>query len=68
MRAGDLVVVFNSAPQRRTQRIEALTGDPYALHPVQATGADAVTKTSSYGRSSGTFSVPGRTVAVFTRS
>ncbi|MFF7200778.1 pullulanase-type alpha-1,6-glucosidase [Streptomyces sp. NPDC008141] len=68
MRAGDLVVVFNSTPQRRTQRIEALTGAPYALHPVQATGADAVTKTSSYERSSGTFSVPGRTVAVFTRS
>ncbi|WNO74962.1 pullulanase-type alpha-1,6-glucosidase [Streptomyces sp. AM8-1-1] len=68
MRAGDLVVVFNSTPQRRTQRIEALTGAPYALHPVQTTGADAVTKTSSYERSSGTFSVPGRTVAVFTRS
>lgn len=68
MRAGDLVVVFNSTPQRRTQRIEALTGAPYALHPVQATGTDAVTKTSSYERSSGTFSVPGRTVAVFTRS
>ena len=68
MRAGDLVVVFNAGPQRRTQRIEALTGAPYALHPVQAAGADAVTKGSSYERSSGTFSVPGRTVAVFTRS
>ncbi|MFE6127513.1 pullulanase-type alpha-1,6-glucosidase [Streptomyces sp. NPDC056437] len=68
MRAGDLVVVFNATPQRRTQRIEALTGAPYALHPVQAAGADAVTKSSSYERSSGTFSVPGRTVAVFTRS
>ncbi|MEV6784565.1 pullulanase-type alpha-1,6-glucosidase [Streptomyces sp. NPDC051098] len=68
MRAGDLVVVFNATPQRRTQRIEALTGAPYALHPVQATGADAVTKGSAYERSSGTFSVPGRTVAVFTRS
>ncbi|MET9667211.1 pullulanase-type alpha-1,6-glucosidase [Streptomyces sp. NPDC006475] len=68
MRAGDLVVVFNASPQRRTQRIEALTGAPYALHPVQAAGADAVTKSSSYERSSGTFSVPGRTVAVFTRS
>ncbi|WP_405569052.1 pullulanase-type alpha-1,6-glucosidase [Streptomyces sp. NBC_01167] len=68
MRAGDLVVVFNATPQRRTQRIEALTGAPYALHPVQAAGADAVTKGSSYERSSGTFSVPGRTVAVFTRS
>ncbi|MBC9726062.1 alpha-1,6-glucosidase domain-containing protein [Streptomyces sp. TRM68367] len=32
---------------------------------VQASGADAVVKASSYAADTGTFSVPGRTVAVF---
>ncbi|MFI9585608.1 pullulanase-type alpha-1,6-glucosidase [Streptomyces sp. NPDC052236] len=65
MRAGDLVVVFNATPQRQTQRVAALAGQAYALHPVQAAGADAVTKTASYEGSSGSFAVPARTVAVF---
>ncbi|WP_225830935.1 pullulanase-type alpha-1,6-glucosidase [Streptomyces sp. NK08204] len=68
MKLGDLVVVFNATPQRQEQRIGALAGTPYALHPVQADGADAVVKTSSYAADSGTFTVPARTVAVFTRA
>lgn len=68
MRLGDLVVVFNATPQRQEQRIEALAGTPYRLHPVQADGADTVVKTASYAAGSGTFAVPARTVAVFTRA
>ncbi|OKJ50193.1 sulfonate ABC transporter ATP-binding protein [Streptomyces sp. CB02009] len=66
MRLGDLVVVLNASPRQQTQRIPGLAGTPYALHPVQANGSDTVVKTSSYAPGSGTFTVPARTVAVFT--
>ncbi|MER5465292.1 pullulanase-type alpha-1,6-glucosidase [Streptomyces sp. NPDC002668] len=68
MRAGDLVVVFNATPERQTQRVTALAGKAYALHPVQLAGADSITKSASYEGSSGTFTVPARSVAVFSRS
>ncbi|WP_368661500.1 pullulanase-type alpha-1,6-glucosidase [Streptomyces sp. NA04227] len=67
MRLGDLVVVFNATPQEQSQRVEALSGVPYGLHRVQASGADSVVKSSRYQRGSGTFTVPARTVAVFAR-
>ncbi|MFE6787366.1 pullulanase-type alpha-1,6-glucosidase [Streptomyces sp. NPDC057680] len=66
MHLGDLVVVFNASPRQQTQRVPGLAGTPYALHPVQANGSDTVVKTSSYAPGSGTFTVPARTVAVFT--
>ncbi|MCF3133305.1 pullulanase-type alpha-1,6-glucosidase [Streptomyces olivochromogenes] len=68
MQLGDLVVVFNATPQRQEQRITALAGAHYRLHPVQAAGADSTVKSSSYEAESGTFAVPGRSVAVFTRA
>ncbi|MEU1518169.1 pullulanase-type alpha-1,6-glucosidase [Streptomyces sp. NPDC005811] len=67
MELGDLVVVFNATPDEQKQRIVSLAGHGYRLHPVQASGADSTVKTSSYVRESGTFAVPGRTVAVFSR-
>ncbi|WP_329133617.1 pullulanase-type alpha-1,6-glucosidase [Streptomyces sp. NBC_00670] len=67
MRLGDLVVVFNATPEKQKQTVRAVAGTRYALHPVQAKGADAVVKGASYDRAAGTFTVPGRTVAVFTR-
>ncbi|MFF7964142.1 pullulanase-type alpha-1,6-glucosidase [Streptomyces sp. NPDC007903] len=67
MRLGDLVVVFNATPERQEQRITALAGTDYRLHPVQASGTDEVVKSASYASGSGTFTVPARTVAVFTR-
>ncbi|MEJ1196425.1 MULTISPECIES: pullulanase-type alpha-1,6-glucosidase [unclassified Streptomyces] len=68
MLLGDLVVVFNATPQQREQRIEAAAGTGYRLHPVQAAGADPVVKKSAYAAGTGTFTVPGRTVAVFERT
>ncbi|WP_031498586.1 pullulanase-type alpha-1,6-glucosidase [Streptomyces bicolor] len=65
MRLGDLVVVFNATPGKQEQRIDALAGQGYALHPVQASGADPIVKSSSFEEKTGTFAVPGRTVAVF---
>ncbi|MET9911732.1 pullulanase-type alpha-1,6-glucosidase [Streptomyces sp. NPDC006476] len=68
MELGDLVIVFNATPTRQEQRVQDLTGISYRLHPVQAAGADSIVKSSSYARKSGTFVVPGRTVAVFSRT
>lgn len=67
MTLGDLVVVFNAAPDARTQRVPALAGTAYALHPVQAAGADTVVKKSAYAAAKGEFTVPARSVAVFKR-
>ncbi|MFB6437365.1 pullulanase-type alpha-1,6-glucosidase [Streptomyces sp. NPDC056411] len=65
MRLADLVIVFNATPQQQRQTVGDLAGRPYALHPVQAHGADRTTASASYDRTSGTFTVPARTVAVF---
>ncbi|MEW2392617.1 pullulanase-type alpha-1,6-glucosidase [Streptomyces venezuelae] len=67
MKLGDLVVVLNASPQTRRQRVDAVRGVRYALHPIQASGADPTVKSAAYTRSSGTFTVPARTVAVFRR-
>ncbi|MER5906817.1 pullulanase-type alpha-1,6-glucosidase [Streptomyces mirabilis] len=68
MELGDLVVVFNATPKTQEQTVGALAGTAYALHPVQAAGADPIVKSSSYEAKTGMFAVPGRTVAVFSRT
>jgi hypothetical protein len=68
MELGDLVVVFNATPSAQQQRVGSLAGTGYRLHPVQAGGADATVKAASYAKGTGTFAVPARTVAVFTRT
>jgi pullulanase-type alpha-1,6-glucosidase len=67
MTLGDLVVVFNASPLAQAQKVASLAGTPYVLHPVQAAGADPVVKSSTYSASSGTFTVPARTVSIFLR-
>ncbi|WP_425577153.1 pullulanase-type alpha-1,6-glucosidase [Streptomyces enissocaesilis] len=67
MRAGDLVVVFNATPSEQKQRAAGLADTAYALHPVQAAGADATVRKSAYDPATGTFTVPARSVAVFTK-
>ncbi|MFF8265150.1 pullulanase-type alpha-1,6-glucosidase [Streptomyces virginiae] len=67
MTLGDLVVVFNATPTAQPQRVTALAGTGYRLHPVQAAGSDATVKQSAYDARTGEFTVPARTVAVFTR-
>ncbi|MFD0308830.1 pullulanase-type alpha-1,6-glucosidase [Streptomyces sp. NPDC127119] len=68
MELGDLVVVLNATPGAQEQKVADLKGTAYALHPVQAKGGDTVVKSASYAADSGTFTVPGRTVAVFSRT
>ncbi|MET9296008.1 pullulanase-type alpha-1,6-glucosidase [Streptomyces sp. NPDC003077] len=67
MRLGALVVVFNATPHAQSQTVPAAAGERYALHPVQARGADPVVKSAGFARATGTFTVPARTVAVFHR-
>jgi pullulanase-type alpha-1,6-glucosidase len=64
-RGPGVVVVFNATPAATTQTVGELAGTAFALHPVQAAGGDAVVKQSAYAAATGSFSVPGRTVAVF---
>ncbi|MFI5803049.1 pullulanase-type alpha-1,6-glucosidase [Streptomyces sp. NPDC051561] len=66
MRAGKLLIVFNATPSTQRQTVPALTGTAYALHPLQSAGSDATTKESTYTPTTATFTVPARTVAVFT--
>lgn len=67
MTLGDLVVVFNATPTARSQRVPALAGTAHALHPVQASGTDAVVRQAAYDPAKGEFTVPARTTAVFRR-
>ncbi|WP_030269160.1 pullulanase-type alpha-1,6-glucosidase [Streptomyces sp. NRRL B-24484] len=60
-----ITVVFNATPTARQQTLAALKGTGQALHAAQADGADAVVKQSAFDPATGTFTVPGRTVAVF---
>jgi alpha-1,6-glucosidase-like protein len=61
-----IVVVFNATPDAQTQIVPDLAGASYVLHPVQAGGSDAIVKTATYDQATGAFTVPARTVAVFT--
>lgn len=68
MELGDLVVLFNATPDAQRQRVGSLAGTGYRLHPVQAAGTDPTVKSADYAAPTGTFTVPARTVAVFTRT
>jgi pullulanase len=59
------VVVINAAPAAQGYAVQALVGQALQLHPVQAAGADPVVRGASYNAANGSFSVPGRSVAVF---
>ena len=65
-RSEGVVVVFNATPSATTQTVGALAGRRFTLSPVQAAGGDPVVKRSAYDAATGAFTVPARTVAVFT--
>ena len=60
-----IVVVFNVDKQIQSYQIPEFQNLEYLLHPVQASSKDPVVKESHFDPESGTFSVPGRTTAVF---
>lgn len=59
-----LLVVVNASDEATTQTVGALAGDRYRLSSVQAQGSDPVVKGTTWDRSTGTVTVPARTVAV----
>jgi pullulanase/glycogen debranching enzyme len=64
-RGGGVVAVFNASADETVQTVPALARRGYRLHPVQAHGGDPVVKGSAYRASTGSFTVPARTTAVF---
>jgi pullulanase-type alpha-1,6-glucosidase len=64
-RSKGVVVVFNASDEATSQTVASLAGRRYELHPVQAKSGDPVVRQSTYQATSGTFTVPARTVAVF---
>jgi hypothetical protein len=63
-----LLVVFNSTDEAVAPEVPGAAGAAYSLHPAQADGSDPVVKTATFDAGSGAFSVPARSVAVFSRS
>jgi pullulanase-type alpha-1,6-glucosidase len=61
--AEGIVVVFNASDEPTGQKVPGAAGARYRLHPALA---DPVTRTATYDGRTGTFTVPPRTVAVFT--
>ncbi|WEF34279.1 alpha-1,6-glucosidase domain-containing protein [Pseudoduganella chitinolytica] len=62
-----VVVVFNVDKVAKTVALPELAGRKLRLHPIQRNGSDAVVKTSGYDSRTGSFTIPGRTTAVFVR-
>ncbi len=60
-----IVVVINANDEGQVFTDASLAGMGLVLHPVQQSSVDDVVKTSAYDWTSGTFTVPGRTAAVF---
>ncbi|MBI1258421.1 MAG: pullulanase-type alpha-1,6-glucosidase [Chloroflexi bacterium] len=60
-----IVVLFNANTQAQSFTLDAAKGLPFYLHPIQANGSDPTVKRSSFDESSGAFTVPARTTAVF---
>ncbi|GAB3996368.1 hypothetical protein GCM10029992_16290 [Glycomyces albus] len=60
-----VTVVFNATPEAAGQTAESLSGTGAELHPVLADSADDAFEEAAFDDATGTFTVPGRTVAVF---
>jgi alpha-1,6-glucosidase, pullulanase-type len=59
-----VLVIFNASGQTLTQSLTELAGRDFHLSPIQAEGTDDVVRQTGFDRSTGTVSVPARTVAV----
>lgn len=60
-----VTVVFNASPQPARQQLPELRRAKVELHPVLRDSADPVSRRAAFDSSTGTFTVPARTVAVF---
>ena len=64
----DLVVIFNATPGTVTQKLRDLRGSDFSLHPHQRAGGDPILARSAFDPATGIFTVPARSVVVFTGS
>ncbi|THV24360.1 pullulanase-type alpha-1,6-glucosidase [Glycomyces paridis] len=62
---GSVTVVFNAGPDPVDQTVAEAAGSGAGLHPVLEDSADPVFAEAAFEDATGTFTVPGRTVAVF---
>jgi pullulanase-type alpha-1,6-glucosidase len=60
-----MVIVFNATPNTVTEQVAAAAGQRYVLDPFLLAGRDPIVKQSRNDPSTGSFTVPARTVAVF---
>ncbi len=60
-----VLVVFNALSQPVTYSDAALKGSAFELHPLQASSADPLTRSSTFDAAAGSVTVAGRTTAVF---
>ncbi|WP_454041192.1 pullulanase-type alpha-1,6-glucosidase [Cellulosimicrobium sp. Marseille-Q8652] len=59
-----LLAVLNASPEPVTETVGALAGRDYVLSPVQQEGGDDVVRATTWDATTGTVTVPARTVAV----
>ena len=64
-RRKDVVVLINADKTARQFQDAAFTGQQFVLHPILASSEDALVRTSSFNKTTGTFVIPERTTAVF---
>ena len=58
-------MLVNATPQTQTFGDAAFRRQKLVLHPVQAFSQDPVVRTAKFQSSTGTFTIPARTTAVF---
>ncbi len=63
--ASEAVVLVNATPQTQTFADPAFKRQPLLLHPIQALSHDPVVRKAKFQGSTGTFTIPPRTTAVF---
>jgi pullulanase-type alpha-1,6-glucosidase len=60
-----VAVVFNATNQTQNFNVADFQNMPLTLHPLQKLSIDSVERASSFNKTLGAFSIPGRTAAVF---
>lgn len=60
-----IVVLFNASPEPVTFTHSLFRGNQLALHPILTNSVDEIARQSSFDPAEGSFTVPGRTAAVF---
>jgi pullulanase-type alpha-1,6-glucosidase len=61
----DIMVLFNASKDARAFADSGFIGKEYSLHPIQQNSADPLVRTAAFASATGSFTVPGRTTAVF---